>query len=66
MARDVGRLNASIAADARNIAELYARAAYARGSLPATSVAQLRELWAKMTTSAGVRTFTADELKSWS
>jgi hypothetical protein len=64
MARDVGRLNASIAADARNVAELYSRAAYARGSLPATSTAQLGELWAKMTSTSGVRTFTADELKA--
>jgi hypothetical protein len=66
MAREVGRLNAFIAADARNIAELYARAAYGRGSLPATCTAQLRELWGKMTSTSGVRTFTADELTSWS
>ena len=33
LARDVSKLNAHIAVDARNLAELYSRAAYARGEL---------------------------------
>lgn len=48
LARDVIKLNAFIAADARNLAELYARAAYAQGELPQTSSEQLRQLWQRM------------------
>jgi hypothetical protein len=48
LARDVGKLNAPIAVDARNLAELYSRAAYARGELSPGAGDQLRELWRKM------------------
>jgi hypothetical protein len=48
LARDVAKLNAFITADARNLAELYARAAYARGELPAGSGQQLQQLWQTM------------------
>lgn len=65
LARDVARLNSFIAADGRNLAELYARAAYAKGALPENSKELLRQLWGKMQSTAGVRTFTADELQSW-
>ncbi len=49
LVREVARLNAHIAADARNLAELYARAAFARGQLPANASAQLESLWRQMT-----------------
>jgi hypothetical protein len=48
LARDVGKLNKHIAADARNLAELYARAAYARGDLPDSTRDQLQSLWQSM------------------
>jgi hypothetical protein len=48
LARDVSKLNAFISADARNLAELYSRAAYARGELSPAAGDQLRELWRKM------------------
>ena len=48
LARVVGRTHGYMAADAGNLAELYARAAYARGEPPATSVSQLQRLWAIM------------------
>jgi hypothetical protein len=48
LARDVARLNASISADARNLADLYSRAAYARGELPDAARDQLRSLWRAM------------------
>lgn len=48
LVRDVARLNAPIAADARNLAELYARAAYAQGSLPDSAADQLERLWRQM------------------
>ncbi|MEX0678456.1 MAG: DUF4129 domain-containing protein [Pirellulales bacterium] len=65
LARDVARLNSFIAAEARHIAELYARAAYAKGALPEGSTEQLRQLWRKMQSTTGVRTITAQELQSW-
>ena len=48
LARDVSKLNAFISVDARNLAELYSRAAYARGELSPAAGDQLRELWRKM------------------
>ncbi len=48
LARDVSKLNAFISVDARNLAELYSRAAYARGELSPAAADQLRELWRKM------------------
>ncbi len=54
LVREVARLNAHIAADARNLAELYARAAFARGQLPANAPAQLESLWRQMTRSLRV------------
>jgi uncharacterized membrane protein YgcG len=54
LVREVVRLNAHIAADARNLAELYARAAFARGQLPANTPAQLESLWQQMTRSLRV------------
>jgi len=54
LVREVARLNAHIAADARNLAELYARAAFARGQLPASTTAQLESLWRQMTRSLRV------------
>jgi hypothetical protein len=56
LARDVARLNAFIATDARNLAELYVRAAFARGRLPADSSEQLQKLWNKMNRRASVAT----------
>ncbi len=55
-ARDVARLNTRIAADARNLAELYARAAFSRGGLPDTASEQLRQLWGQMTRREAVPT----------
>ena len=55
LARDVSKLNAFIAADARNIAELYGRAAYSQGELPQTSTEQLRQLWQRMRSSMATR-----------
>lgn len=54
LVREVVRLNAHIGADARNLAELYARAAFARGQLPASTSAQLEALWRQMTRSVRV------------
>ncbi len=48
LAREVARLNASMGADARNVADLYSRAAYARGELPDATREQLRHLWQSM------------------
>lgn len=48
LAREVGRLNSFIAAEARTIAELYARVAYSGSQVPAASAGQLRQLWQKM------------------
>ena len=53
LARDVARRNAFIAADARHIAELYSRAAYARGELPDAARDQLRQLWQTMRRATG-------------
>jgi hypothetical protein len=61
LARDVARLNSFIAADARNIAELFARSAYGEGPLPPATHEQLRQLWLKMQTSAGVRALAASD-----
>lgn len=56
LVRDVARLNARIAADARNLAELYSKAAFSRGSLPDTASEQLRQLWGQMTRREAVPT----------
>ena len=48
LARDVAKLNAFIRADARNMAELYSRVAYAEGELPDTTRDQLQHLWQAM------------------
>ncbi len=48
LARDVARLNAPMAVDARNLAELYSRAAFARGELPDTTRQQLQHAWQTM------------------
>ena len=47
-AAQVGTNQKAIARDARNLAVLYARAAYARDSLSAESVAHLRSFWQKL------------------
>jgi len=54
LVREVARLNSHIAADARNLAELYARAAFARGQLPPNTSDQLAALWRQMTLSLRV------------
>jgi len=54
LARDVSRSNKQIAADARNLAELHARAAYARGELPQSAREQLERLWQSMHRDVGV------------
>jgi len=61
LARDVARLNAPIAADARNLAELYAQAAYSRGQLHDNARAQLEQLWRQMTR----RSMPPSELADW-
>jgi hypothetical protein len=48
LARSVARRHAYIKAEATHLAELYARAAYARGELPETTREQLQSLWRKM------------------
>ncbi len=48
LARRVGRANAQIAPDARNLAELYARAAYANTELSPSASHQLQHLWQQM------------------
>jgi hypothetical protein len=48
LARDVAMLNAPMAADARNLAELYSRAAFAQGELPDTAREQLAHAWQTM------------------
>ncbi len=48
LARQVSKLNRFIAAEARNLAELYAQAAYARVELPEGASDQLRQLWQAM------------------
>ncbi len=52
LANDVARRHAFVASEARGLAELYARAAYARGELPDTTRAQLESLWRKLRQSA--------------
>ncbi|MBI3836679.1 MAG: DUF4129 domain-containing protein [Planctomycetia bacterium] len=52
LARDVSGRVAAMAPDARNLAELYSRAAYDRTTLPKASAEQLRELWQHMRTRA--------------
>ena len=52
LARDVIKQNPQIAAEARSIAELYSRAAFARGELPADSREHLRQLWRRMSATA--------------
>jgi hypothetical protein len=52
LARDVSGRVPAMAPDARNLAELYARAAYDRGTLPPTSAEQLRALWQHMRSGA--------------
>ena len=48
LARDVARRNKPMTADAKNIAELYSRAAYAEGELPDAAREQLQQLWQSM------------------
>ena len=48
LVRDVAKRNPHIAADARTLAELYARAAYADGRVPPDAVDALRHLWQTM------------------
>ena len=50
LARAVSKLDGRIADDAKNLAEMYARVAYARGDLPATCREQLGRLWRTMRT----------------
>ena len=50
----MARSNKLIAADARNLAELHARAAYARGELPPIAREQLEHLWQSMRREVGV------------
>ncbi|MGD9721148.1 MAG: DUF4129 domain-containing protein [Pirellulales bacterium] len=52
LARDVSKLNTFMAADARNLTELYVRVAYARGNLPDTTREQLEHAWQTMRQSA--------------
>jgi hypothetical protein len=52
LARDVAKLNAYIRGDARNVADLYSRVAYAEGELPDAARDQLRQLWQVMRQSA--------------
>lgn len=54
LAREVARLNATIRTEARNLADLYSRAAFARGQLPEGAEEQLRALWRKMARGQGV------------
>jgi hypothetical protein len=61
LARDVARLNSFMAAEARDIAELFARAAYGEGPLPSTTGEQVRHLWRKMQGSANVRALASAE-----
>lgn len=48
LARDVAKLNVPMAADARNLAELYSRAAFAQGELPDGARDQLSRAWQTM------------------
>jgi hypothetical protein len=48
LVRDVMRRHAFIKSESAQLAELYARAAYARGELPDTTREQLQSLWHKM------------------
>lgn len=48
LVRDVTRRHGFIKSEANQLAELYARAAYARGELPDTTRQQLQSLWQKM------------------
>ncbi len=61
MARDVGGQQPQIAPEARNLAELYARAAYARGALPEAGADQLRQLWRQMNRSQAP----AGQMEAW-
>jgi hypothetical protein len=65
LARDVAKLHAFIAVDARRVAELYARAAYARGELPANAREHLRALWEKMSVSAAPRASRVETPQVW-
>ena len=47
-AAQVGGRYASLARDARRLADLYSRLAYARGAVPPTSVEQLSSLWSAL------------------
>ncbi len=49
LARDVARLNAFIAADARHLADAYSRAAYGRARLDDNAREAMRQLWRQMT-----------------
>ena len=53
LARDVSKLNAPMAADAKNMAELYARVAYAEGELPDGALQQLEHAWRAMRQRSG-------------
>jgi hypothetical protein len=55
LARDVSQFNAPMAADARNLAELYSRAAFARGELPDNTRDQLQRAWQSMRQFSGAR-----------
>jgi len=52
LVQTVSKRHKFIAAEAKQLAELYARAAYARGDLPATAREELASLWIKMRQSA--------------
>jgi hypothetical protein len=54
LAREVTRLNAAIATEARALADLYSRAAFAKGRLPSSAEEHLRALWRKMTRGVSV------------
>ena len=47
-ARQIGRHRKDLGTDARNLALLYSRAAYAQGSLPASTSQQLKQLWSQL------------------
>ena len=52
-ARCLGSSVSPLADDARQLADLYCQVAYARGTLPAASVAPLSQLWREMCAAAG-------------
>ena len=47
-AQQIGRHQKDLGTDARNLARLYSRAAYAQGSLPASTSQQLKQLWSQL------------------